>query len=610
MTEKNKGVAAHGFITVRRFGGVHPPGEKPKALGSTLKRLWRFIGKEKKLLTAILLFVAADSIILLLVPYLIGRVVDFISLGEGAVDFNLVWPPVLILTAVITANLFLTALNNILIAGVSQKIVKNIRMTLFKKLRNIPISYFDLNTHGELMSRFTNDIDNISTTISNSTITLMSDIIAISGSFVMMLALNPVLTAAGIITLPLVLLLSRTITDKTRVLFRKQQNALGVLNGHIEESISGLQVVKAFNREEKVLKDFEKMNTDLCEVGIKAQIISGYMMPLMNVIGNVGFSFTAAVGGVMALNGLITVGTIASFLSYSRQFTRPLNEVANIFNALQTAVAGAERIFEVLDAKEEAKDPPGAEELINPSGEVIFENVTFAYRPDVPVLKNVSFRAEAGSTVALVGPTGAGKTTIVNLINRFYDVTGGRILLDGKDVRNYTKASLRKSFGIVLQDTYLFSGTIKDNIRYGKLDATDEEIINAATKAGADEFIRKLKDGYDTFLSEGADSLSQGQKQLIAISRAVLSDPPILILDEATSSVDTRTEMKIQEAMVELMRGRTCFIIAHRLSTIRGADIIMVIENGRIVEKGSHEELIGKKGHYYNLYESQFKNIQ
>lgn len=583
--------------------------EKPKDLKGTLKRLWGYFGKERKLLIIILAFIIIDSFLTLSVPYLIGRSIDAMTSVNKAVNFGLLGIMVTTLIIAYLLDAVLNFLQGWIMAGVSQRIVMNLRETLFAKLQKLPVAFFDTHTHGDIMSRLTNDIENVSTTVSQSTIQLMSGIITIAGSFIMMLILSPLLTLASVITVPLVFMLTRTIAKKTQVLFKRQQEELGKLNGHIEENITGLHVVKAFNHEDKAIKEFDEINTELCNVGLKAQICSGYLMPLMNVINNIGFTAVAAVGGALAVKSLITVGVIASFLSYSRQFARPLNDLANIFNNLQSAVAGAERVFDILDLNEEAEDVKNAEELENPKGDVAFENVSFGYRKDVPILKNISFHAPAGSSIALVGPTGAGKTTIVNLVSRFYDVSAGSILIDGKDIRKYTRDSLRRCFGIVLQDTYLFSGTIKDNIRYGRLDASDKDIERAAVMANADVFIKRLPKGYDTVLSESGSNLSEGQRQLLAIARAILADPAILILDEATSSVDTRTELHIQEAMLKLMHGRTSFIIAHRLSTIRDADTIMVIDGGQIVENGNHESLLRQKGIYYNMYYNQFKNL-
>jgi ATP-binding cassette, subfamily B, multidrug efflux pump len=581
---------------------------KPKNFKGTLRRLWKYFGKERYLLSFIFVLIFCSAAIGLSVPYLIGKAVDAVSPGKAAVDFNSLEIIVITLVIAYFTDVFISFLQGWFMAGVSQRIVKNLRQALFAKLQKLPIAFFDLRTHGEIMSRLSNDIENVSSTISQSTTQLMSSSITIVGAFVMMLRLSPLLTLASVITIPMVFGLTKTIAKKTKVLFKDQQVNLGKLNGHIEEAISGIQVVKAFNHETKVIEEFESINSRLCQVGIKAQVYSGYIMPLMNVINNIGFTAVAAVGGALAVKDLITVGIIASFLSYSRQFSRPLNEVANIFNTLQSALAGAERVFEILDEEEEINDIGQARVLENPRGEVIFENVTFGYNPKQPVLKNVSFKAEAGSNIALVGPTGAGKTTIVSLLTRFYDVIEGRILIDGYDIKEYTRDSLRKCFGIVLQDTYLFSGTIKENIKYGKLDAKDEEVEGAAAMANADIFIKRLPNGYNTVLSESGSNLSQGQRQLLAIARAILANTPILILDEATSSVDTRTELHIQEAMLKLMEGRTSFIIAHRLSTIRDADTIMVIDKAGIMEKGNHESLVKSEGVYHDMYFGQFKN--
>lgn len=606
--QDNTFMPAMGGMPGRGGGGRWAmPTVKPQNFRATLLRLWKYFGKERKPLFTIFSMVIVSSGIGLTVPYFIGRAINALSGGRSGVDFGVLGITVAVLLVAYSADAGIGFFQGWMMAGVSQRIVLNLRRTLFAKLQKLPLTFFDSHTHGDLMSRLSNDIDNISATISQSTSQLMANIIAIVGSFGMMLVLSPLLTLASMITLPMVFLLTKVISKRTRVLFKEQQAVLGKLNGHIEESISGLHVVKAFNHEAKVIAGFEKVNEELCEVGIQAQIWSGFIMPLMNVINNVGFVAVAGMGGVLAVKGMITVGTIASFLSYSRQFVRPLNEIANIYNTLLTAIAGAERVFEVLDEAEEPEDAADAVVLEKPRGEVVFEGVTFGYRPDVPVLKNISFTADAGSNNAFVGPTGAGKTTMVNLLSRFYDVSAGRILIDGRDIREYTRDSLRRCFGIVLQDTYLFSGTIRENIKYGRPDATDAEVEAAAVMANADVFIRRLPNGYETVLAESGSNLSQGQRQLLAIARAILSNPSILVLDEATSSVDTRTELHIQEAMLKLMQGRTSFIIAHRLSTIRDADNILVIDGGEIVERGTHDSLIESEGRYYQMYFSQWK---
>lgn len=595
------------------FGGAanrRGPVVKPKNFKGTLRRLWQYFGKERKMLSFIFIFILIDSALMLLAPFLIGKAVDAMSLKGGKVDFGLLEVIIFVLIAAYVGDAVLTFLQGWLMAGVAQRIVKSLRDTLFKKLQKLPVSFFDARSHGELMSRLSNDIDNVSNTISQSTTQLMSGLVVITGSLLMMLILSPLLTLASLITVPLVFFLTRTIAKRTSVFFKGQQVELGKLNGHIEETISGIEVVKAFNHEEKVIEEFNTVNERLRAVGLKAQIWSGFLMPIMNVINNLGFAIVAVAGGVMAVKGLITIGAIASFITYSRQFVRPLNDLANIFNVLQSGVAGAERVFEIIDEQEEPADSPTAIALENPKGHVVFENVSFGYRSDVPILKNVSFEARIGSSTALVGPTGAGKTTFVNLLTRFYDVTSGRILLDGRDIREYTRDSLRSCFGFVLQDTYLFSGTIKENIKYGKPAATDEEVEKTARMANAAPFIRRLPNQYETVLTENGGNLSQGQKQLLAIARVILAKPSLLILDEATSSIDTRTELHIQEALLKLMEDRTSFIIAHRLNTIRDADNIMVIDHGQIVEQGNHDMLMDQQGRYYQMFFNQFKNVE
>ncbi|MFZ7942439.1 ABC transporter ATP-binding protein [Neobacillus sp. 19] len=596
-----------------RPGGAHRlrgPVVKPKNFKSTLKRLWHYFGNERKMLALIFFFIVIDAGLMLLAPFLIGKAVDAMSLNSNGVQFHLLEIFIIVLICAYAADAVLTFLQGWLMAGVAGRVVKRLRDALFTKLQKLPVSFFDSRTHGELMSRLSNDIDNVSNTISQSTTQLMSGVMVITGSLIMMLIISPVLTLASLITVPLVTLLTRTIAKRTSVLFKNQQVELGKLNGHIEETISGIEVVKAFNHEDMVIDEFNAVNSKLREVGLKAQIWSGFLMPIMNVINNLGFAIVAVIGGILAVKSLITVGAIASFITYSRQFVRPLNDLANIFNILQSGVAGAERVFEIIDEQEEPKDRPEAIALENPKGHVVFENVSFGYRPDVLILKNVSFEADIGSSTALVGPTGAGKTTIVNLLTRFYDVTEGRILLDGRDIREYTRDSLRKCFGFVLQDTYLFSGTIKENIKYGNPEASDREVEQAAKMANADGFIKRLPNQYETVLSENGGNLSQGQRQLLAIARVILARPALLILDEATSSIDTRTELHIQEALLTLMAERTSFIIAHRLNTIRDADAIMVIDHGEIIEKGSHDVLMDKQGRYYHMFFNQFKNVE
>lgn len=584
--------------------GGRAPAVKPKNFKNTLRRLWSYLGTERKWLSIVFLFILVDAALTLAGPYLIGVAID--AMAGGQVDYSVLDVVMIVLIATYIADGGLTFMQSWVMAGLAQRVVRRLRQTMFAKLQKLPLAYFDGRTHGDVMSRLSNDIDNVSNSISQATTQLMTGSIAIVGSFIMMLILSPTLTLATLITVPLVFLLAKTITKRTSVLFKEQQAQLGKLNGHIEETISGLLVVKAFNREQKAIHEFNNVNGRLYEVGLKAQIWSGFLMPILGVINNIGFSSVAIVGGVLAVKGHITVGVIASFLSYSRQFVRPLNEIANTYNVLQSGVAGAERAFEVLDVAEEAEDEPGAVDLQKPIGHVTFQDVTFGYRPDRPIIKGVSFETAAGSSLALVGPTGAGKTTIVNLVTRFYDATSGTILIDGRDIKSYTRSSLRRSFGIVLQDTYLFSGTIKENIKYGNPEATDSDVIAAAKLANAHTFISRLPKRYDTPLSENGGNLSQGQRQLLAIARVILADPSILILDEATSSIDTRTELHIQEALLSIMNGRTSFIIAHRLNTIRNADTIMVIDQGEIAEQGNHNVLMSQKGTYSRMFSNQF----
>jgi ATP-binding cassette subfamily B protein len=493
-------------------------------------------------------------------------------------------------------------------AGAAQQAIRDIRRDLFERLQTLSLRFFDQRPHGDLMSRLSNDVDNINNVLNESVTQLIASVLSLAGATVVMLAINPRLAAVTIVTIPLMtLFVSRTIVGRTRTGFREQQANLGKLNGLIEETITGQRVVKAYGQEERVIAEFEVANEELRQAATRAQIFAGFMGPLSNVTNHLGLAILVVVGAWMALRGWVTVGTIATFINYSRQFGRPINEIANLYNTIQAAIAGAERVFQIIDEMPEVVDAPDAVSLTELKGEVLFEAVTFGYDKDVPVLKNIHLHAQPGQIVALVGPTGAGKTTIVNLLTRFYDIDAGRILIDGRSIRQIKKHDLRRRLGIVLQDTFLFAGTLLENIRYGRLDATDEEVMTAARLAHADQFIHRLPQGYQTSLSERGSNLSQGQRQLLAIARAILANPTILILDEATSSVDTRTEKHIQEAMLNLMQGRTSFVIAHRLSTIRDADQILVINHGEVIERGTHEELLAQSGFYHQLYTSQFR---
>ncbi|SDE46496.1 ATP-binding cassette, subfamily B [Paenibacillus sp. UNCCL117] len=595
------------------MGGMGPgggPGRGPvpkvraKHTWATVRRLWGYLSRQRGGLITVFLLTLFSSGLALAGPYLIGRAIDEFILAQDRT--GLLWLCAGLLTVYALSSV-MSWLQAYVMAGVTQQTVMTLRRDLFERFQQLPLQFFDSRTHGELMSRATNDIENVSGTLNQSVTQLVTSLVTIVGSLILMLSLNLTLTLVSLVSIPLVILLTGQITKRTRKLFKSQQTHLGELNGFIEETMTGQKVVKAYRREKPSIRRFGELNDQLNQVGKRAQIVSGMMGPVMNVVNNTSFALIATVGGWMALGGMTTIGVIVSFLNYSKQFSRPINELANQYNLLQSAIAGAERVFEILDMPSEFQEMGKAGQIDKVRGEVVFDRVSFRYQESNPILSDISFTAKPGDTIALVGPTGAGKTTIVNLLTRFYEIQEGTITVDGRNIRELDKSSLRSKLGIVLQDAYLFSDTIIENIRYGKPGASLEEVKAAAKLANADSFIVKLPHGYDTKLMAEGGNLSHGQRQLLTIARAILANPSILILDEATSSVDTRTEMHIQDAMKTLMKGRTSFVIAHRLSTIREADLILVLRGGRIIERGTHQELLDSRGFYHDLYTGQFQ---
>lgn len=582
---------------------------KPTHAKKTLGRLLHYFAPERKGFVLLTLLVIVHTLSSLVAPLILGRWIDAIdhALSKGITQVPFVIGGWLLGTYLLAA--VFQWLQGRKVAGISQGIIKRLRQALFDKLTHLPIAYFDGHSHGDIMSRMTNDVDQVSTTLAESLAQLIVAGLTVTGALIMMVYLSPLLTLASLMTLPLIFLLSRTIAKHARPLFKQQAKHLGTLNGLVEETISGLNVVQAFNQQDNVLKTFRQENNLLKTSGMKAQIWAGYLMPMMNVINNLGFTIIGFVGGYMALKGLVSIGVIASFITYSRHFGRPLNEIASVYNTLQSALASAERLFELLDETNEINTGKTLLDTENHATTVTFNKVNFSYDGQKNVLRDISFHVTPGKKVALVGPTGAGKTTIANLIARFYDPHQGQILMDDVPLCDYSRVSLYDAFGIVLQDAYLFSGSIYDNIRYGRLDASDEEVHEAARLAMADDFIQKLPHQYHTCLTDGGKNISQGERQLITIARAVIAKPKILILDEATSNVDTRTEKKIQQALLHLMQGRTSFIIAHRLSTIKDADHIMVIDHGKIMEAGTHDDLMAQRGHYHHMMVNQYNKV-
>ena len=603
MSDRRGAPAAGPFPPFGPPGRPGGPRETAKNIRGTLSRLWAYLRAQSTGLVLVSLLVVVTTAITVVTPYFLGVAIDrYIVPG----DFKGLLGLAALMAFLYLVQTLAAWLQSWIMARVAQDTVRHIRRDLFDRLLSLPLRFFDRHTRGELMSRLANDVENVNVTLNQGVTLIIGSILTLAGTVAVMIALSPALTLVSLLVVPPILFLSRAVARGTRESFREQQETLGSLNGHIEETISGRRVVQAFGRERQSLAVFDTHNVRLRASGIRALILSGNMGPYMNLLNNISFALVAAGGGFLALRHMVTVGLIASFISYARQFGRPVNEIATQYSQIQSAIAGAERVFAIMDEPPEPVDSLDASVLDGVKGSVVFSDVSFSYDAAVPVLTRVSLEAAPGRTIALVGPTGAGKTTIVNLLTRFYDIDAGAILIDGRDIRAITRDSLRSSLGIVLQDTHLFSETVRENIRYGRLSASDEEVAAAARMANAESFILRLHDGYDTLLTEEGGNLSQGQRQLLSIARAILADPAVLILDEATSSVDTRTELHIQQAMLRLMQGRTSFVIAHRLSTIQDADEILVIDAGRIVERGTHQELLDARGFYWGLYSTQF----
>ena len=595
-----------------RMGRGHGPGgmggvEKAKDARGTLIRLLSYLGEYRMTLILVSALTVGSTLLSLAGPYLQGVAIDqFINTGDKVGLVRIIT----ILAGTYVVGTLASMGAGWVMASISQKSLMKMRKELFEHMQTLSLSYFDKKPAGDLMSRLTNDVDAIAAALAQNVTQLIRNAITLVGILVMMFSLNVWLALASLIVFPIMIALTALVGGKTRDKFRALQKSIGLLNSTMQETLSGQRVVIAFDQQDTVNSKFSKVNIEVKELGIAAMTYAMLIPPLMGILSNANIAIVAGVGSYMAIKGMVTVGVIATFITYSRRFADPLRHFANLYNSIQGALAGAERIFEVIDTEPELLDAEEAIEIHDLEGKVVFEDVDFSYVKDVPVLKNVSMYAEPGQTIALVGPTGAGKTTIVNVLTRFYDIQSGTISIDGMDIKQIKKDALRRQLGIVLQDVFLFSGTVMDNIKYGNLEATDEDCIAAAKLANADHFIRRLPQGYQTKLSERADNLSQGQRQLLSIARAIVADPAILILDEATSSVDTRTEIQIQKALLNLMEGRTAFVIAHRLSTIKNADVVLVIRDGEIIERGSHEELLAEKGFYFNLYMSQFKGTK
>ena len=591
------------------------PGEKAKDFKGTMKKLMSYLGKYTYAIIAVFIFAIGSVAFSVIGPKVLGKatteifngLIGKISGGDG-INFDRIKIILLTLVGLYLVSAILSFIQGFIMSGISQKLAYNLRDELSKKINRLPMSYFDKTTNGEVLSRFTNDIDTLAQSLNQSLTQIITAVTTLVGVFIMMLTISGVMTVAALVIIPIGMFVISMIIKRSQKFFAQQQAFLGNVNGQVEELYGGHLVVQAFNGQEDAIEKFDVTNEKLYQSAWKSQFLSGLMQPLMSFIGNLGYVLISILGGFLVIKNYIEVGDIQSFIQYVRQFNQPLNQIAQISNQLQATAASAERIFAFLDEDEEPVTENDSVKVTRHDGEVIFDHVRFGYDENKVIIKDFNAKVKPGQKIAIVGPTGAGKTTIIKLLMRFYDVNSGAIYVDGKNIKDYNRQELRSHFGMVLQDTWLFSGSIKDNIKYGKLDATDEQVKQAAKAAHVDHFIKTLPSGYDMVLNEEASNVSQGQKQLLTIARAILADPEILILDEATSSVDTRTEVLIQKAMDNLMENRTSFIIAHRLSTIRNADLILVMKDGDIIEQGTHEELLAQDGFYTNLYNSQFDN--
>ena len=599
-----------------RMGGGPRAVEKAKDFKGTMKKLGVYLKPYSLSIAIVILFAIGSAAFSIVGPKILGKATTKIFEGlvqkitgvpDASIDFGYIGNIAMILVALYLVSSLFGIIQSFIMSGVAQKVSYNLRKQISEKMDTLPLNYFDTRTNGEVLSRITNDGDTVNQTLNHSLSQIITSVVTLIGVLIMMFSISWIMTLATFIILPVSMVLISLVVKKSQKYFKSQQEYLGHLNGQVEEVYGGHNIMKAFNREEASTKDFDELNNTLYKSAWKSQFLSGMMMPIMSFVGNLGYVLVSILGGWLTIKSVITVGDIQAFIQYVRSFNQPISQMAQVANIMQSTAAAAERVFEFLDEKDEVKDPVNSVDPSEIRGEVEFEDVHFGYNPDKIIINDFSVDVKPGQKVAIVGPTGAGKTTIVKLLMRFYDINSGSIKIDGHDIRDFKRADLRNLFGMVLQDTWLFNGTIMENLRYGRLDATDAEVKEAAKAAHVDHFVKTLPDGYNMVLNEEASNISQGQKQLLTIARAFLKDPKLLILDEATSSVDTRTELLIQKAMEKLMEGRTSFIIAHRLSTIRDADLILVMKDGDIVEQGNHEELLEKGGFYSSLYNSQFE---